>query len=89
MIGLVKAGRSPESLAREFKPSEQTIRNQGRQVDLDEGLHSNGLTTEACTELRELKRRVKRPWMEREIPNAPAAWFARESSSIPNGGTCS
>ena len=37
MVELVRAGRSPGSLAREFEPSEQTIRNWVRQADLDEG----------------------------------------------------
>ena len=42
-----EAGRSPGSLAREFEPSEQTIRNWVKQADLDEGRRSDGLTTEA------------------------------------------
>ena len=42
---LVRAGRSPGSWAREFEPSEQTIRNSVKQTDLDEGLWSDGLTT--------------------------------------------
>ena len=33
----MRSGRSPGSLAREFEPSEQTIRNLVRQTDLDEG----------------------------------------------------
>ena len=72
--------------AREFEPSEQTIRNWVRQADLDEGLRSDGLTTEARKEMRELKREVKRLRMERDILKKAAAWFARESGSIPGGG---
>ena len=64
---LVRAGRSPASLAREFEPTEQTIRNWVRQADLDEGLPSDGLTTEAREEMRRLKRDVKRLRMERNI----------------------
>ena len=67
IVELVRAGRSPGSLAREFEPSEQTIRNWVKQADLDEGLQSDGLTTEARKELRELKREVKRRRMERAI----------------------
>ena len=67
MVELVRAGRTPGSLAREFEPSEQTIRNWVRQADLDEGLRSDGLTTEARKEMRELKREVKRLRMERDI----------------------
>ena len=86
MVELVRAGRSPGSLAREFEPSERTIRNWVRQAELDEGLRSDGLTTEARKELRELKREVKRLRMERDILKKAAAWFARESGSIPGGG---
>ena len=86
MVELVRAGRSPGSLAREFEPSEQTIRNWVRQADLDEGLRSDGLTTEARKELRELKRENKRLRTERDILKKAAAWFARESGSIPGGG---
>ena len=38
MVELVRAGRGPEELAREFEPSAQTIRNWVNQADLDEGL---------------------------------------------------
>ncbi len=37
MVELVRAGRSPEKLAKEFEPSAQTIRNWICQADLDEG----------------------------------------------------
>ena len=86
IVELVRAGRSPGSLAREFEPSQQTIRNWVKQADLDEGLRSDGLTTEARKEMRELKREVKRLGMERDILKKAAAWFARESESIPGGG---
>ncbi len=82
----MRAGCSPGSVAREFEPSEQTIRNWVRQADLDEGLRSDGLTTEARKELRELKRDVERLRMERDILRKAAAWFARKSGSIPGGG---
>ena len=60
IVELVRSGRSPGSLAREFEPSEQTIRNRVKQADLDEGRRSDGLTTEARLELLRLKREVKR-----------------------------
>ena len=87
IVELVRSGRSPGSLAREFEPSEQTIRNWVKRADLDEGRRSDGLTTEACLELLRLKREVKRLRMERDILKKAAAWFARESDSIPSGGT--
>ena len=67
IVGLVRSGRSPGSLAREFEPSEQTIRNWVKQADLDEGRRSDGLTTEARLELLRLKREAKRLQMERDI----------------------
>ena len=86
IVELVRAGRSPGSLAREFEPSEQTIRNWVKRADLDEGRRSDGLTTEARKELRELKRENMRLRMERDILKRATAWFARESGSIPSGG---
>ncbi len=87
LVELARAGRSPGSLAREFEPSEQTIRNWVRQAELDEGERSDGLTTEARREMSRLKRENKRLRTERDILQKAAAWFARESGSIPNGGT--
>ena len=87
LVELARGGRSPGSLAREFEPSEQTIRNWVRRADVDEGLRSDGLTTEARGELRRLKRENRRLRMERDILKKAAAWFARESGSIPDGGT--
>ena len=51
-----------------------------------EGRRSDGLTTEARKEMQRLKRDVKRLRMERDILKKAAAWFARESDSIPGGG---
>ena len=55
-VELVRAGRTPEELAREFAPSAESIRNWVRQADLDEGRRANGLTTEERQELRRLWR---------------------------------
>jgi transposase len=38
MVELVRAGRSPSELAKEFEPSGQTIRNWVVQADRDEGI---------------------------------------------------
>jgi transposase-like protein len=37
MVELVRAGRTPEELAKEFQPSAQSIRTWVRQADLDDG----------------------------------------------------
>jgi len=36
MVGLVRAGRTPEERSREFEPTAQAIRNWVHQVDRDE-----------------------------------------------------
>ncbi len=84
MVELVRAGRTPEELAREFEPSAQAIRNWVQQSDLDEGRRQDGLTTAERDEVRRLRRRVKQLELEREILKKAAAWFARESDSIPS-----
>ena len=43
MIELVRAGRRPEELAKEFEPSAQAIRNWVAQADRDEGRREDGL----------------------------------------------
>jgi transposase len=89
MIEMVRAGRSPEALAKEFEPSSQTIRNWVKQADLDQGIREDGLTTEERDELRELRRENRQLKLERDILKKAAAWFARESSSIPDRGSSS
>lgn len=89
MVQLVRAGRSPEELSREFEPSAQTIRNWVKQSDLDVGVRTDGLTSDEREELRRLKREVKQLRLEREILKKAAAWFARESDSIPDRGSSS
>jgi transposase len=83
MIELVRAGRTPEELAREFEPSAQAIRNWVRQGDRDEGQRDDGLTSAEQEELRRLRRENRQLREEREILSKAAAWFARETGSIP------
>ena len=83
MVELVRAGRTPEELAREFEPTANTIRKWVEQLDQDEGSRTDGLTSEERTELRQLRRKVKQLELEREILGKAAAWFARESITLP------
>ena len=83
IIELVRAGRTPEELSREFEPTAQTIHNWLKQADLDAGVRSDGLTTEERDELRRLRRENKQLKVEREILKKAAAWFARETDSVP------
>ena len=82
MIELVKAGRSPEELSREFEPTAQTIHNWVRQIDIDAGVRSDGLTSLERDELRKLRRENRQLKVEREILSKAAAWFAQET--VPN-----
>jgi len=83
MVELVRAGRSPEELAREFEPTAQSIRNWVRQADLDEGRRRDGMTGTERDELRRLRRENRQLRLEREILAKATAWFARETESIP------
>ncbi len=59
MVELVRSGRTPEALAREFEPSAQAIRNRA-QAGRDAGERTDGLRTEEREEMRRLRGR-KRP----------------------------
>ena len=89
MVELVKAGRTPEELSREFEPTAQTIHNWVKQSDLDTGVRSDGLTSSEREELRGLRRENKRLRIEREILKKAAAWFAqgRRLASQPQACT--
>src|SRR4029453_4235641 len=67
LVQLVRGGRSPEELSREFEPSAQTIRNWAAQADRDDGRRSDGLTTDEWLELHQLRREKAGPREEREI----------------------
>ena len=84
LIELARAGRTPEELGRQFEPAAQTIRNWLRQADRDDGRRQDGLTTEEREEVRRLRREVRALREEREILKKAAAWFARETGSIPS-----
>jgi transposase len=89
MVELVRSGRNPEELAKEFEPSAQTIRNWTRQEDLDAGLRKDGLTSAEREELSRLRRENRRLKLEREILAKAAAWFARETDSVPEKSSSS
>jgi len=84
IVELVRLGRTPEELSREFEPSAQTIRNWVRQADVDEGRSEDGLTSEERDELKRLRRENAQLKLEREILAKATAWFARETDRAPS-----
>lgn len=89
MVDLVRAGRSPEELSREFEPTAQSIRNWVTQSARDAGRGDGGLRTAEREELTRLRRENRQLQLEREILSKAAAWFARETNVIPSKGSSS
>ena len=100
MVELVRAGRDPTDLPREFEPSAQAIRNwvaaadrsggrQGKDQSTPPAPASDGgdLSTAERDELARLRRENKQLRLERDILSRAAAWFARETGVIPSGSS--
>ncbi len=87
MVELVRSGRSPDSLAEEYEPSGQAIRNWVNQAERDAGKRQDGLTSEEKGELARLRRENRTLREERAILAKAAAWFARETGKIPSGSS--
>ena len=66
-IELVRAGRGPEELAKEFEPSAQAIRNWVAHAGRDEGRRAESLTTAEREELNRLRREIRQLKLERDI----------------------
>lgn len=85
MLELVRAGRNPAELAREFECSAQAIRNWVAQAAIDAGKPSpgkdGGLTSAEREELTRLRREVRRLQTERDILAKATAWFAGRNGS--------
>jgi transposase len=79
LVALVRQGRTPWELSREFEPTAQAIRNWVEQAERDEGRREDGLTTNEREELQRLRRENERLREEREILKKAAAWFAQET----------
>jgi transposase len=79
IVELVRAGRSPEELAKEFEPSAQTIRTWTNQDRVDAG-ERPGLTGDEKEELAQLRREVKQLREEKEILRKATVFFVRETS---------
>jgi transposase len=84
VVDLARTARSLDDLAHEFSLARQTVRNWVKQADLDDGRRGDGLTSEERDEVSRLRRENKRLTIENEILSKAAAWFARETNSIPD-----
>lgn len=94
IVDLVRSGRDPSDLAREFEPSSQAIRNWVSQADRQEGRTAPkpatvvpAMTADEREELTRLRRENKQLRVERDILSRAAAWFARETGAVPSGSS--
>jgi transposase len=83
IVELATSGRTATSLAREFGPTQNTIRNWIAQAERDAGTRSDGLTTDERRELNQLRRENRTLREERDILKKAAAWFAQETGATP------
>jgi transposase len=90
MIELVKAGRTPRELAREFGCHETSISAWVRQAKADEiggGKSDAPLTTAERQELATLRRENRQIKLERDILAKATAWFANKDSAADKMST--
>jgi transposase len=80
MVDLVRSGRTPESLSREFEPAAETIRGWVRAADAA-GRSAGAGAAQEQEELNRLRRENAQLREEREILAKAAAWFARETDA--------
>jgi transposase len=83
ILELVRTGRTPEELSREFEVTATCIRNWVKQAGLDAGERRDGITSVEKEELARLRREVAALREEKEILKKAAAWFAQESIRTP------
>ena len=88
VVKLVQAGgQTVSEIAREFEISTDSVRRWLKQAERDAGSRQDGLSTPERKELGQLRRDNRQLRMEREILAKAAAWFARETDSIPSGSS--
>jgi len=84
VVQLVQVGdRSIREVAEEFGISTDSVRRWVQQAERDQGTRKDGVSSAEREELVRLRRENRRLKMEREILSKAAAWFARETDSIP------
>ena len=92
MIELVRAGKTPAELAREFECTAQTIANWVGQEAIDRGRPlpgKEGLSSAEREELNRLRRENRQLKTERDSPAKATAWFAKKGdpTATPSSGS--
>ena len=97
MVALVRAGRDPDDLAREFEPTGQSIRNWTAAADRQESRREEvppALSVNERDELVRLRRENRQlrvgagtEGRRSYILSKAAAWFARETGTLPSGSS--
>ena len=85
MVELVRVGRKPGELAKEFGCHETSISAWVRQAQADErggGRPDAPLTTAERQEFAQLRRQLRQVTLERDILAKATAWFANKDGSI-------
>lgn len=92
IVELVRAGKSPSGLSREFGPSAQSIANWVALAARDTGRPlpgKEGLTSAEREELVRLRRENRQIKLERDILAKATAWFAGKSEKTSTASTTS
>ena len=90
IVDLVRAGRDPDDLAREFEPTAQSIRHWVTVADRRDDRReerNDVVTPNERDELIRLRRENKQLRLERDILSRAAAWFARETGAVLSGSS--
>ena len=83
MVDLVRSGRTPEELAREFEPTAQSISSWVKQAERDAGKRIDGPTSAEREELGRLRHENHRLRQERDILAKAAAWVRAGEQGEP------
>lgn len=91
MVELVRAGRTPAELAREFKCTAKSIATWVARAAADRGAAAragkDALTSVEREELNRLRRENRQLKMERDILAKATAWFAGKGEKTSIGST--
>ena len=80
VVALVRQpGNTVGSVARDMDLTESAVRGWVAQAERDEGVRSDGLTTEERAELARLRKELRETREERDILKRAVAFFARET----------